>query len=424
MVKRVPETKPAGAKNADAAFAAPGSSPRPRLLIIGPLPPPLGGVQLIIEMQLHSSLAREFELHVVDTSKRQLRWSVENPTWKTPLYFVRDLSRLFRALVRLRPDVALIHAAPSLSFLRDWVFMVAARIIGTKVICHYHGTLHTRFPSGETRSGRAIGRLLMSAAHRVIVLGPTYQREMGKAWRRDNLAWVPNVADVALFRNVPADTPAPWLTPGDRAVLFVGRLSGPKGIYDLFDAIPGVLERHPEAIFVMVGVAESDAMEPVIRAEAERRGIAPRVAFLGSLEGPEKVAAFVTSQLIVVPSWTEGFPLVIPEAMAAGLPVIATAVGAIPDFVKDGEDGFLIAPGNPQALADRICRLLDDKGLRQRISDRVQARAPQEFAIEVGCGKVAAVIKELLGSTSTSMPNPGIRGLQRRARSSTGTPRD
>jgi glycosyltransferase involved in cell wall biosynthesis len=380
----------------------------PRLLVVGPLPPPLGGVQLVIDMQRHSSLAREFELHVVDTSKRQLRWAVENPTWKTPLYFVRDFSRLVRALVRVRPDVTLVHTAPSLSILRDWVFMVTARLAGAKVICHYHGTLHARFPSGETRIGRSVGRVLMSAAHRVIVLGPTYQREMGKAWKRDDLAWAPNMADIALFRNLSADTPAPWLAPGDRAVLFVGRLSAPKGIYDLFDAIPRVVERHPEARFVLVGVAERETMEPVVRAEAERRGIGTRVTFLGSLEGRDKAAAFVTSKMIVVPSWTEAFPLVIPEAMAAGLPVIATAVGAIPDFVKEGEDGFLVAARNPPELANRICRLLENEGLRRQISERVRERAPREFAIEIGCAQVAEIAKDVLKSAPAAVPE--LRG--------------
>jgi len=240
----------------------------------------------------------------------------------------------------------------------------------------------------------------MSAAQRVIVLGPTYQREMGKAWKRDDLVWAPNMADIALFRDMSPDTPVPWLVRGDRAVLFVGRLSAPKGLYDMFDAIPRVIERHPGVRFVLVGVAESDAMEPVIRAEAERRGIAPRIAFLGSLEGRNKAAAFVRSQMIVVPSWTEAFPLVIPEAMAAGLPVIATAVGAIPDFVKDGDDGFLVAPKASSALADRICLLLGDEGLRCRISERVRARALREFAIEVGCGKVTEAIRDVLGRSA------------------------
>ena len=298
MLMRTRKSAPSGAKASQAASAL----RRPRLLIVGPLPPPLGGVQLIIDMQLRSSLARVFELHPVDTSKRKLRWAVENPTWKTPLYFARDFLRLIRMLVRVRPDAALVHAASSLSILRDWMFMATARLFGAKVICYYHGTLHARFPSGETRIGRAVGRFLMSTAHRVIVLGPTYQREMGKAWRRDDLAWAPNMADVALFRNLPVDTPAPWLAPGERAVLFVGRLSAPKGIYDLFDAIPRVIERHPEARFVFVGVAERDALEREIRSEAARRGIAARVTFLGPLEGGDKAAAFVTSKMIVVPS--------------------------------------------------------------------------------------------------------------------------
>lgn len=369
---------------------------RARVLLVGPQPPPLGGVQMVVDMQLQSSLAQEFELYPVDTSKRQLRWAVENPTWKTPLYFVRDLARLVRALIRVRPQVVLLHAAPSLSFLRDWALMATARLAGARVVCHYHGTLHARFPSCETRSGRAIGRLLMSVAHRVIVLSPGYQREMGKAWRRDDLAWAPNMADIALFRSVPVDAPVAWLEPGERAVLFVGRLSAPKGIYDLFDAIPAVIARHPETKFVLVGVAESDAMEPVIRAEAARRGIAARISFLGPLEGRDKAAAYVASQMIVVPSWTEAFPLVIPEAMAAGLPVIAAAVGAIPDFVKDGEDGFLVAPRQPAALADRICRLLGDEELRRRMSMRVRERAPREFPIEVGCGRVAQAITDAL----------------------------
>ncbi len=364
---------------------------RPRLLVVGPLPPPLGGVQLVIDMQRRSLLAQQFDLHLLDTSKHQLRWAVENPTWKTPLYFVRDFTRLVRALARLRPHVVLVHAAPSLSFLRDWVLMATARLGGAKVVCHYHGTVHAKFPSGQTTSGRILGRLLMAAAQRVIVLGPSYQRELGEAWKRQ-LAWAPNMADIELFQKPPAPPRAPWLKPGQRAVLFVGRLSAPKGIYDLFDAIPHVIERHPDTRFVLVGVAESDAMEPVIRRAAQTRGIAQHLVFLGSLDGHDKSAAFLTSHLLVVPSWTEAFPLVIPEGMAAGLPIVATRVGAIGDFVTDGKDGFLVAPHDPQALADRICRILGNDLLRHRISSRVRARAPREFAIETGCAKVAQVI--------------------------------
>ena len=369
---------------------------RPRVLMVGPLPLPLGGVQLMNQMLIGSSLGREFELETVNTSKGMLRWAVEAPSWRTPLYLVRDVARLLSALVRFRPRIVYVHAAPSLSFLRDWLFMVIARLAGAKVVCHYHGTVHTKFPSLRTSRGRCIGRVLMRAAHHVIVLGPTYAREMGEAWHRNgDISWSPNMADVELFRGVSPAEPAQWLKPGERAVLFVGRLSAPKGIFDLFDAIPRVIERHPEVRFVLVGVAESDDREPMLRAEVARRGVAERVTFLGSLEGRDKARAYVSSSLIVVPSWTEAFPLVIPEAMAAGLPIVVTAVGAIPDFVTDGADGFLVAPHDPESLADRMNRLLDDEPLRRAIAERVRERPPREFAIEVGACRVAEVLRGL-----------------------------
>ena len=371
---------------------------RPRVLVVGPLPPPLGGVQLMNQMLVRSSLARDFEIHTVDTSKGVLRWAVERQSWRTPFYFLRDLGRLVGALARVRPAIVYVHAASGWSFARDWALMVVARLAGAKVICHYHGTLHTVFPSAETRFGRFMGRWMMRAAHRVIVLGPTYRAAMGEAWQRDDLEWSPNLADVELYRSIPRSEPAPWLAPGERAVLFVGRLSAPKGIDDLFDAIPRVLERHPEARFVLCGVAESEAREPLIRRDAERRGIATRVSFLGALEGGDLARAYVTSSVLVCPSLTEAFPLVIPEAMAAGLPIVVTAVGAIPDYVKEGEDGFLIPPRDAGALALAINRLLDDEALRRRMSEHVRERAPREFAIEVGAAKIRAVLNQVLGA--------------------------
>jgi glycosyltransferase involved in cell wall biosynthesis len=369
---------------------------RPKVLIVGLLPPPFGGVASMVEMQLRSCLSEEFDLHVVDISKRELRFTPEKPTWHSITYFLRDFGRLIRALILIRPVVVIVHAASSPSFLRDWIFMMLSRLSLAKVICHYHGTLHTRFPSCETSSGRQIGRLLMRAAHRIIVVGPTYQRRMGEVWHRSDIVWAPNVVDISLFSDGTLLQPVPWLIAGEHSVLFVGRLSAAKGIWDLLDAVPLVLQRSPKTKFVLVGVAENTARETDLRCEVERRGLKERIVFLGLLMGREKARAFLASDMLVVPSWTEAFPLVIPEAMAAGIPIIATEVGAIPDFVINGADGFLIPARNPSALADRICCLLNDDVLRTSIGKRVRHRAAAEFSIDVGCRLVAAVVRDLL----------------------------
>lgn len=374
-----------------------GRSRRPRVLFVGPLPPPMGGVGLMIEMLVNSSLARDHELRVVNISKGVLRCATEKRTWRTIPYFIRDAAAMLGALVAFRPDVVIVHASATVSFLRDWVFMAMARLCGRRVICHYHGTCHRHFPSPHTRSGRTAGRLLMGAAHRVIALGPTYRDTFARAWRRDDIVWAPNVTDVGLYREAAASAaPTPWLAPGERGLLFVGRLSRPKGIWDLFDAIPAVLAGHPEARFLLCGVAETEAQEPVLRAEVARRGYAERVTFLGPLHGLEKARVWVSASVFVSPSRAEAFPLVIPETMAAGVPMVVTAVGAIPDFVKDGEDGFLVPPRDPAALAAAVNRLLDDEPLRRRMAEHVLQRARDEFDVEMCAARVRETIASLL----------------------------
>jgi glycosyltransferase involved in cell wall biosynthesis/asparagine synthetase B (glutamine-hydrolysing) len=366
---------------------------RPRLLVVGPLPPPMGGVQIANQLLILSSLADDADIHVVDTSKKALRWAVESTSWRAPFDFARHATRLTWRILRLRPDVVYVHAASGYSFLRDWALMCVARACGRRVVCHYHGTVHTRFPSAETPWGRRIGRLLMRAAHRIIVLGPTYRREFGAAWRRSDLHVVPNLADVSLFRGVAYDIPPPWLHAGEKRVLFVGRLSAPKGIWDLFDAMPAVIAQHPDVRFLLLGVAEDEARELPLRTHVAEHGLGDHVTFLGSLQGATKVLVYTSASVVVLPSWTEAFPLVIPEAYAAGVPVVVTAVGAIPDYVTNGEDGCLVPPHDARALADRINRLLADEATRARMSAHVRARAAREFDVETGAARVREVIR-------------------------------
>ena len=350
------------------------------------------------DMLVRSSLSRDFEIECLNTSKGAMRWAVEKQSWRSVVDFVRHAVRLVARLARFRPDLVYVHAASGISFARDWAMMAIARLSGTKVVCHYHGTLHTVFPSAETSFGCSCGQLMMAAAHRVIVLGPSYRDAFAKAWKRGDIVWCPNLVDPDLFRPLAPGEGARWLAPGERGVLFMGRLSAPKGIYELFDAMPRILQRHARARFVLCGVAESEAQELALRAEVERRGLAERVTFLGSLEGRDKAIAYLTSHVFVSPSWTEAFPLVVPECMAAGLPMVITAVGAIPDYVRDGEDGFLIRPRDVSALVDRVNRLLDDDALRARMSGAMRARVRSEFAVEAGAAKVRAVLRDVLAT--------------------------
>jgi glycogen synthase len=178
---------------------------------------------------------------------------------------------------------------------------------------------------------------------------------------------IPSGVDPGRFVGPPAD-PAPEL-PRPR-VLFVGRLAPQKGVRTLLEAVP--LLRHRDVPVLLVG----DGPE---RGRLERRaaglGLAGRVRFLG-FATPRQVTAWLChADVLVLPSVYEELGSVLLEAMAAGLPVVASAVGGIPAVVRDGGEGLLVPPGEPPALAAAVDRVLGDRALAGRLARAATERA-------------------------------------------------
>jgi len=124
-------------------------------------------------------------------------------------------------------------------------------------------------------------------------------------------------------------------------------------------------------------------------------GLSDRVTLPGWQE-PEQVAELLRSaDIFVLPSHFEGLPVAILEAMAAGLPVISTPVGAIPDAVKDGVTGFLVQAGATGMLAEAIAKLVNDRGLRERMGEAGRNLAESQFSIEAVAKKIGTIYERL-----------------------------
>ncbi len=135
-----------------------------------------------------------------------------------------------------------------------------------------------------------------------------------------------------------------------------------KGFYDVLRAMPLVIKRCKNILFFFVAC-------PIIKEHAalEKKEISPYARFFDYLTGDKKIRVFMESDIFVLPSYAEGLPITILEAMAAGLPIVATAVGAIPEIIEDGKNGYIIEPGDFRTLADWIVRLAEDEKLRRRL---------------------------------------------------------
>lgn len=149
-------------------------------------------------------------------------------------------------------------------------------------------------------------------------------------------------------------------TPKGKRVVFVGSLVKQKGVDTLLHAFKRVIKKHDDAELLVVGDGKD-------RRTLERmsRELGIKTSFLGNVEDIEKV--LIKSAVLVLPSREEGFGLVLLEAMQAGVPVVATKVGGIPEIVVNGENGLLVEKEDVNALATAVIKLLEDKALRNRL---------------------------------------------------------
>ncbi len=148
----------------------------------------------------------------------------------------------------------------------------------------------------------------------------------------------------------------------------------------------------PEARFTLVGPPEPGFAATI---EGELRALGDRVRVLPALPREEIFRLYREADVFVLPTWREGFPNVVIEAMAAGLPVVATPVGAIPEAIEDGRSGLLVPVRDAASLEAALRRLIDDPALRIAIGARARQRVEAVFAFESVIAQLAAIYRDV-----------------------------
>jgi glycosyltransferase involved in cell wall biosynthesis len=159
---------------------------------------------------------------------------------------------------------------------------------------------------------------------------------------------------------------------------FVGRLQPEKGVDVLLQAATTVLAVVPQASFVIIG---DGPLLPTLEEQAGQLGLSSRVRFLGFRADVPRLLTQLSA--VVIPSRNEGTPLVLLEAMSAGVPVVASAVGGIQDVLRQGKEGLLVAPDDPAALADALCSLLLDPERMRSMGEAGRQRRGQFIFAEM-----------------------------------------
>jgi len=178
-------------------------------------------------------------------------------------------------------------------------------------------------------------------------------------------------------------------------MLCVGRLTPAKGQHLLLEAMARLRERGEQVQLVLVG----DGPDRVsLQALAQQLQLEEIVTFCGALNQDEVKAAYQRCDAFVLPSFAEGIPVVLMEAMAFGLPCVSTRIAGIPELITDGENGFLTSPSDIEDLVARLHLLIDDPGLRARLGASGRARVCDAYNLDTNITLLDTVFRRRLGA--------------------------
>ena len=176
-------------------------------------------------------------------------------------------------------------------------------------------------------------------------------------------------------------------------IVMFGRLGKRKGVFDLLDAIKRLDGEIPEDIrFYFCG----DRGEKDVEKEVERLGIEHRIGYIGWVDKEKKNSILSNAMIHCLPSYHEGLPMAILETMSLGIPNIATSISSIPVVIRNGENGFLITPGDIGALCVCIKKLVSDESLRLKFSKMSYEEIIQGFSIKSHIERLILIYDELI----------------------------
>lgn len=283
------------------------------------------------------------------------------------------LISILRLLLTEHVSLVHCHSAMRGSFWRKSCFAELGRLFGKPVLLHLHGSELKVFYDGLPNWGRKVFGKQLERAAVVLVLS--------ESWRQ----FVQHVAPNAKIEVLPNYVLLPTLDPKRSSVqhdpvriLFLGRIGQRKGVYDLLHAVRGINVRGIRIHLTIGGDGEIDTARRV----ADELGLHALIDFPGWISGERKHEYFMQTDLYVLPSHNEGLPLSVLEAMSYGLPVVTTNVGGVPELVRDGEDGFLITPGDIEALENAICRMVLNPDLRKSMGASARTRVEEKYSRE------------------------------------------
>lgn len=369
---------------------------KPKILFIMHMPPPVHGAAMVGQYIHDSKLINgAYDCYYINLSLAKDLKDIGKGGVRKTWDFVRQLYAIRQTVAHIKPDLCYVTPnAAGGAFYKDYIVVQMLKGYGRRIVIHYHNK------GVRTRQDRFVDNILYKRFFEeltVILLAKSLYEDVKKYVPMNKVYFCPN--------GIPEESRKMIRSNHCQSIphlLFLSNLLVNKGILVLLDACKILQDQGYSFVCECIGGETSEIDADHFVEEVNKRGLEQRVAYHGKKYGEEKIHAFENSDIFVLPSFNECFPLVLLEAMEYGLPCISTAEGGICGIIDDGKTGYIIEKKNAVALADKIAFLIDHPDIRKEMGENGRKKFKEQFTLSIFENRMKEILSKCLISREQS----------------------
>ena len=300
---------------------------------------------------------------------------------------LRKLFKAMEAYIRFciklpKNQIVHVNMASDSSYYRKSVFIRTAKRFGKKVVIHQHGgDFQTFYREQLSDKGRKRLRETLAMGDTFLVLAPVWKEFFSQIIDEEKIIVLPNAVKIPKLIDKHY---------GQHKILFLGRICREKGVQELMDVLLELKQEYPDIHLYLGGVWEDAGLKKFAEEHAEQ------ITYLGWLTGEKKYRCLEMCDVFALPSYFEGQPVSVLEAMAAGCGVIASGVGGIPHMIADGKTGILTEPENRESLKQGLSEVLRDAEFCRRLGQNARQKVERDFSMEKNIENLIDIYRKVL----------------------------
>lgn len=339
-----------------------------------------GGIASVVNGYRSYEFGEEYQISYVESYR-------DGNKYQKLLKALKGYVAFMKGLRRNRPDIVHIHSSFGPSFYRKMPFIYLAQWKKIPVVNHIHGAEFDAFYLNASEKKKDLIRRVYRKCQVLIALSDEWKENLEQIVPKERICVIENYCQI----------PEQMEGKKKNQILFLGELGKRKGCFD----IPEICEKALEDIDDVPVILAGDGAMEELKALFKEKKTEKAVRFPGWVRGTDKDKLLRESSIFLFPSYHEGMPMAVLEAMAYGLAIVTTKVGGIPKLIEHGVSGYLYEPGDVQGMAQSVRELVANQKKRNEMGLAARQKAINCYSMESHIGKLLSLYSSVLGEERT-----------------------